>query len=315
MGQEPGFSGVVSDIGGPTANMYQMRCTRPEVEVKCKRLSCVHPKVCKLLGTDHGPLVELMRESRELPGIRKVFVASGIRMDLAQRSPEYMEELAAHHVGGHLKVAPEHTDPDVLKRMKKPDQADYAGFADAFADASKKAGKPKQYLVPYYIASHPGSDLDAMIDLALFLKRNGYRPDQVQDFIPAPFDIATCMYHTGLDPFTGEEVYIAKGMRDRKLQRALMQFFKPENYFMVREALQKAGRQDLIGSGCDALIPTHPPRQAIEARRRLANGTAEGDHYHSIANPAKGEPVGERGLPNAGYRPGRKTARRQDKKR
>jgi uncharacterized radical SAM protein YgiQ len=315
MGQDPSFSGVVSDIGGPTANMYQMRCTRPEVEVKCKRLSCVHPKVCKLLGTDHGPLVDLMREGREVPGIRKVFVASGIRMDLAQRSPEYMEELAAHHVGGHLKVAPEHTDPEVLKRMKKPDQADYAGFAEAFQDASAKAGKPKQYLVPYYIASHPGSDLDAMIDLAVFLKRNGYRPDQVQDFIPAPFDIATALYYTGIDPFTGEEVYVAKGLRDRKMQRALMQFFKPENYFMVREALLKAGRGDLIGNGCDCLIPAHPPRQAIEARRRQANGTAEGDHYHSVANPAKGEPVGERGLPNPGYRPGRKTARRQDRKR
>jgi hypothetical protein len=152
-----------------------------------------------------------------------------------------------------------------------------------------------------------------MIDLAVFLKRNGYKPDQVQDFIPAPFDIATCMYHTGLDPFTGEEVVVAKGLRDRKMQRALMQFFKPENYFMVREALLKAGRADLIGSGCDCLIPANPPRQAIEARRRQANAVAEGDHYHSIANPAKGEPVGERGLPNKGYRPGRKTARRQDK--
>ena len=308
MGQDPNFSGVVSDIGGPTANMYQMRCTRPDVEAKCKRLSCVHPKVCKLLGTDHGPLVELMREGREVPGIRKVFVASGIRMDLAQRSPEYMEELAAHHVGGHLKVAPEHTDPDVLKRMKKPDQADYAGFADAFQDASRKAGKPKQYLVPYYIASHPGSDLDAMIDLALFLKRNGYRPDQVQDFIPAPFDIATCMYHTGLDPFTGEEVYTAKHLRDRKLQRALLQFFKPENYFEVREALQKAGRQDLIGSGCDALIPANPPRVALQARMAKANKSiTEGRYVHTIAGESK--PAADR--QTAGYRPHRQTARRR----
>jgi radical SAM superfamily enzyme YgiQ (UPF0313 family) len=226
-----------------------------------------------------------------------------------------MEELAAHHVGGHLKVAPEHTDPDVLKRMKKPDVEDYGGFAEAFKDASERAGKPKQYLVPYFIASHPGSDLSAMIDLAVFLKRNGYRPDQVQDFIPAPFDIATCKYHTGLDPFTGEEVYTAKHLRDRKLQRALLQFFKPENYFEVREALLKAGRRDLIGSGCDALIPANPPKVAIDAKRRQANAVAEGDHYHSIANPAKGELVGERGLPNQGYRPGRKTARRQDKTR
>jgi uncharacterized radical SAM protein YgiQ len=307
MGQDKGFSGVVSDIGGPTANMYQMRCTRPEVEAKCKRLSCVHPKVCKLLGTDHGPLVELMRESREVPGVRKVLVASGIRMDLAQRSPEYMEELAAHHVGGHLKVAPEHTDPDVLRRMKKPDVEDYAGFADAFREASDKAGKPKQSLVPYFIASHPGSDLDAMIDLAVFLKRNGYRPDQVQDFIPAPFDIATCMYYTGIDPFTGDEVFTAKHLRDRKLQRALLQFFKPENYFEVREALLKAGRGDLIGSGCDALIPSNPPKQALQARRaRAERDVAEGRYVHTSPKP---EPDGPR--PSSGYRPGRKTARRR----
>ena len=314
LGQDPEFSGTVSDIGGPTANMYQMRCTKPEVEAICKRLSCVHPKVCKLLGTDHGPLVELMRESREVPGIDRVHVASGVRMDLAQKAPEYLEELAAHHVGGHLKVAPEHTDPDVLKRMKKPEINDYQSFDAAFKAASRRAGK-KQYTVPYFIASHPGSDLNSMIDLALFLKRNGYRPDQVQDFIPAPFDIATCMYHTGIDPFTGDEVYTARKLNDRKMQRAILQFFKPENYFEVRKALLEAGRGDLIGSGCDALIPASPPRQAIEARRQRANGTVDGDHYHSVANPAKGEPVGERGLPNPGYRPGRKTARRQDKRR
>jgi uncharacterized radical SAM protein YgiQ len=314
LGRDPEFKGVVSDIGGPTANMYQMRCTRPEVEAKCKRLSCVHPKVCKLLGTDHGPLIDLMRSSRQVPGVHKVLVASGVRMDLAQQSPEYLRELAANHVGGHLKVAPEHTDPEVLKRMKKPEINDYQSFDRAFQAASRRAGKT-QYTVPYFIASHPGSDLNAMIDLALFLKRNGYRPDQVQDFIPAPFDIATAIYHTGIDPFTGEAVYVAKGLRDRKMQRALMQFFKPENYFTVREALLKAGRADLIGTGCDCLITAHPPRQAIEARRRQANGTAEGDHYHSIASPASGEPAGERGLPNPGYRPGRTSARRQEKQR
>ena len=304
MGADPEFSGVVSDIGGPTANMYQMRCTKPEVEAKCKRLSCVHPKVCKLLGTDHGPLVDLMRKSREVEGVRKVFVASGVRMDLAQMSSEYMNELAAHHVGGHLKVAPEHTDPEVLKRMKKPEINDYGGFDAAFHKASEKAGKPKQYTVPYFIASHPGSDLDAMIDLAIFLKRNGYKPDQVQDFIPAPFDIATCMYYTGLDPFTGEAVHTAKGLRDRKMQRALMQFFKPDNYFMVREALLKAGRSDLIGSGCDALIPANPPKAALEAKRRQANDSlGEGKYVHQI--DASPQPVA------GGYRPGRKTAQRR----
>jgi uncharacterized radical SAM protein YgiQ len=311
MAADPEFAGVVSDVGGPTANMYQMRCTRPEVEAKCKRQSCVHPTICKLLGTDHGPLVELLRRARTEPGVRKVLVASGVRMDLAQLSPEYLRELAEHHVGGHLKVAPEHTDPHVLGLMKKPENDSFEGFARAFKTASREAGKPKQYLVPYYIASHPGSDLHAMIDLALFLKRNGYRPDQVQDFIPAPFDVATCMFYTGIDPFTKQQIYVAKGLRDRKMQRALMQFFKPENWFTVREALIQAGRQDLIGNGCDCLIPAQPPKEAIEARRRRAN---DPDHYHTVANPAKGEQPGEQGLPNKGYRPGRKTARRQGKK-
>jgi uncharacterized radical SAM protein YgiQ len=316
---DPEFKGVISDVGGPTANMYEMRCTRPDVEAKCKRLSCVHPSICKLLGTDHGPLIGLVREARRQPGIRKVVVSSGLRMDLAQLSPEYVRELAEHHVGGRLKVAPEHTDPGVLERMKKPSIQNFGRFARMFEKASKKAAKAKQYLVPYFIASHPGSDLAAMIHLALYLKRNGYRPDQVQDFIPAPFDIATALYYTGVDPFTKKPVTVAKGMRDRKMQRALMQFFKPENWFTVREALIEAGRQDLIGSGCDCLIPANPPKEALEARRRQANRSVQGydDHYHTVANPAKGEKPGERGAgppTPTGYRPGRKSqTRRQGK--
>ncbi|HMB08777.1 MAG TPA: DUF3362 domain-containing protein, partial [Isosphaeraceae bacterium] len=263
---------------------------------------------------DHGPLIDLMRKSREVPGIERVLVASGIRMDLAQRSPQYMEELARHHVGGHLKVAPEHTDANVLRLMKKPDSDDFQGFAKASRKASEKAGK-KQFLVPYYISSHPGSDLNAMIDLAVFLKRNGYRPDQVQDFIPAPFDIATCMFYTGLDPFNGKEVFVARNLSDRKLQRALLQFFKPENYFEVRQALLQAGRPDLIGSGCDALIPDHPPKAALRARRERANRALdEGRFVHTIPSPATSaaEPPRppEKKL-SAGYRPGRKTARRR----
>src|SRR5207248_5390439 len=168
MAADPEFAGVISDIGGPTANMYEMRCTRPDVEAKCERRSCVHPTICKLLGTDHCPLTDVMKKARSEPGIRKVLVASGIRMDLAQLSPEYLRELAAHHVGGHLKVAPEHTDTHVLEMMKKPENGNFESFAEAFKQASKEAGKPKQYLVPYYIASHPGSDLHAMIDLTLF---------------------------------------------------------------------------------------------------------------------------------------------------
>jgi len=313
--QDPQFKGVISDIGGATANMYTMRCSRPEIEAKCKRLSCIHPGICKLLGTDHGPLIDLMKKVRDVDGIRKVFVASGIRMDLAQLSPEYVSELAAHHTGGRLKVAPEHTSPEVLERMKKPSVDNFGVFAEQFKKASAAAGKPKQQIVPYFIASHPGSGLAEMIDLALYLKRTGYRPDQVQDFIPAPFDIATCMYYTGLDPFTKQPVPIARNLKDRKLQRALMQFFKPENYFSVREALIQAGRTDLIG-GCDGLIPAQPPKEALDARRREANA-GRGDHYHTVANPANGEKPGERGAEppakSTGYRPGRTTQKRRFK--
>ena len=313
MTRDPQFKGVISDIGGPTANMYEMRCSRPEVEAICRRQSCVHPTICKLLGTDHGPLVKLMKDARELPGIKKVFVASGIRMDLARRSPEYMRELVRHHVGGHLKVAPEHSDTGVLNLMRKPASDDFDKFAEVFDRESKKAGKT-QYIIPYYIASHPGSDLHAMIDLAVFLKRNGYRPDQVQDFIPAPFDVATAMYYTGIDPFTKKPVYVAQHLRDRKLQRALMQFFKPENYFEVRKALEQAGRQDLIGPGCDSLIADQPPREALDKRRQDANTKFRGEYVHTIppkgSAPAMGQTAKKqsRNKPGQGYRPGRRSA-------
>ncbi|HEY1068122.1 MAG TPA: YgiQ family radical SAM protein, partial [Pirellulales bacterium] len=309
MKDDPDFKGVVSDIGGPTANMYQMKCSRPEVEAKCRRLSCVHPKICKLLGSDHGPLIQLMKASRDVEGVRKVHVASGIRMDLARRSPEYMDELVRHHVGGRLKVAPEHVSGEVLDLMKKPGPEDFLEFTNEFHAASEAAGK-KQQIVPYFIASHPGSDLNSMIDLAVFLKKNRYRPDQVQDFIPSPFDIAACMYHSGVDPFTKKPVYIAKHLRDRKLQRALLQFFKPENYFEVRQALEQAGRRDLIGGGCDCLIASVPPKEALDARRRAANAAVQGEHVHKVPNGSGG---GKGSAGKAGYRPNRKTAKRQDR--
>jgi uncharacterized radical SAM protein YgiQ len=300
LGSTKDSKGIVSDLGGPTANMYEMRCVRLEIEAICRRLSCVHPKICPLLGTDHGPLIQVMREAREQKGIRKVFVASGVRMDLARLSPEYMKELTAHHVGGHLKVAQEHTDAGTLGVMKRPAPATFQDFDRQFRQESKKAGK-EQYLVPYFISAHPGSDVKAMIDLALFLKNNGYKPEQVQDFIPAPFDIAACMYHTGLDPMTMKPVYVAKGLRDRKMQRAMMQFFKPENYFTVRIALVEAGRADLIGDGCDCLISPTPPQAAIEARRRRAKlEPTEGDYVHSRGR-----------TPTVGYRPHRESARRR----
>ena len=308
---QPGFSGTISDIGGPTANMYSMRCSRPEVEAKCRRLSCVHPTICKLLGTDHGPLKAVMREARTIPGVKRVLVASGVRMDLARRDPEYLAELAAHHVGGHLKVAPEHTDPEVLRLMKKPSADDYVEFDRAFRAASREVGK-KQFTVPYFIASHPGSGLDEMIELAVFLKRNGYKPDQVQDFIPSPFDIAACMYHTGLDPMTGEPVKVTKGLRDRRMQRALLQFFKPDNYFEVRRALEQAGRQELIGSGCDCLIPDRPPREALDRRRREATReireSVSGDHI-------RGGPGGPPAAGSAGTGPRRRVSRGRSRRR
>jgi radical SAM superfamily enzyme YgiQ (UPF0313 family) len=207
-----------------------------------------------------------------------------------------MRDLASHHVGGHLKVAPEHTDPQTLRLMKKASIDEFDRFSDGFNKASEAAGK-EQYLVPYFIASHPGTDLKAAIDLAVYLKRGGYRPDQVQDFIPAPMDVAAAMYHTGLDPFTKKPVTVAKHLRDRKLQRALMQFFKPENYFLVRQALLKAGRRDLIGDGCDCLIPTKPPPAALAARRKRAHDTPS-------ARPK------QRRAKSTGYRPGRRRATR-----
>jgi uncharacterized radical SAM protein YgiQ len=306
---QPGFKGTVSDIGGPTANMYQMKCTRPEVEAKCRRLSCVHPTVCKLLGTDHGPLKNVMREARSVEGVKRVLVASGVRMDLARRDPEYLQELAAHHVGGHLKVAPEHTDPEVLRLMKKPAADDYVEFDREFKAASRRVGK-KQYTVPYFIASHPGSGVEEMIELAVFLKQNSYKPDQVQDFIPSPFDIAACMYYTGLDPMTREPVKVTKGLKDRRMQRALLQFFKPENWFEVRRALLEAGRADLIGSGCDCLIPERPPKEALDRRRREATRAfteeTSGDHIRG-GRARPGKPRGKQARPrkSVGYRPKR----------
>lgn len=267
MAADPQFKGVVSDLGGPTANMYAMKCSRPEIEAVCRRLSCVNPTICRLLDKDHGPLIELLKDARRVPGIAQALVASGVRMDLARLSPEYMAELAGHHVGGRLKVAPEHVNPRVLALMRKPAHDTFEDFTERFAAESRKTGK-KQFLVPYFIAGHPGSDLHAMIELAVFLKHSGHKPDQVQDFIPTPHDLATAMYYTEKDPDTGEPVAVARGARDRRLQRALLQFFKPENYFDVREALIKAGRRDLMGGGPDALIAAQPPRAAILSRAK-----------------------------------------------
>ncbi|MFT7465025.1 MAG: putative radical SAM protein YgiQ [Pseudohongiellaceae bacterium] len=292
---DPQHKGVITDIGGPTANMYNMGCKSPEIEAKCHRLSCVFPSICSQLGTDHGPLVKLMEAARTRPGVRRVHVASGVRMDLAARSPEYLRQLAGHHVGGHLKVAPEHVSKRVLKQMKKPEQANFEEFAEAFQEASTAVGK-EQYLVPYFIASHPGSTLDDMIELAVFLKGAGYRPRQVQDFIPAPMDLATSVYYTGLDPHTMEPTPVATKIRDRRMQRALMQFFKDENWFEVRAALSEAGRDDLVGSGPQCLIKAKAPKAALQARaKRREKEVDRYVHEEDILGKKPGAPEGSPG--------------------
>ncbi len=284
---DPEFKGNISDIGGPTANMYKMRCTQPDVEKSCRRLSCVFPGICRHLGTDHGPLIGLMRAARARPGVKRVFVASGVRMDLATLSPEYLRELAAHHVSGHLKVAPEHVSERVLAAMKKPPTRSFTDFAERFDEASRAVGK-EQYLVPYFIASHPGSDLSDMIELAVFLKQAGYRPQQVQDFIPAPMDLATSAWHTGMDPHTLEELPVRRKLTDRRMQRALMQFFKPENWLTVEAALKAAGREDLIGDGPQCLIKAHPPAAALGARAgRRVEEFGRFVHERGLLDPRK----------------------------
>jgi radical SAM superfamily enzyme YgiQ (UPF0313 family) len=248
------FRGTITDLGGPTANMYKLACKSPDIEAKCRRLSCVHPGVCENLRTDHGPLIQLMRRVREEDGVKHVFIASGVRYDLAERSPEYVDELARHHVGGQLSVAPEHVSPRVLEKMKKPGIESYERFQAMFACASRDAGK-EQYDIPYFISGHPGSTLEDMVELALWLKKNGRRPRQVQDFIPTPMAMATCMYHTGIDPLTMEPVYTATGLRAKKLQKSLLLYWSPDQWPLAREALREAGRADLIGTGPHALVP------------------------------------------------------------
>jgi uncharacterized radical SAM protein YgiQ len=264
------FRGTITDLGGPTANMYQMKCKDEAIETACRRMSCVFPEVCENLGTDHGPLLEVMKAVREEPGVKRVFIASGVRYDLAERSPEFVAELAQHHTGGQLSVAPEHNKKDVLDRMKKPGIESYERFVDQFQCASRDAGK-EQHLVPYFISGHPGSTLRDMVELALYLKRNDLRPRQVQDFIPTPMSMAACMYYTGLDPFTKKPVYTARDLREKKLQKALLFYWDPAHHDEVREALREAKRLDLIGTKPHCLVPPASgkgslPRHMMRAR-------------------------------------------------
>jgi uncharacterized radical SAM protein YgiQ len=260
----PGFTGVVSDLGGPTANMYRLACKDPAVEAACRRPSCVFPGICPNLNTDHAPLVSLYRKARALPGIKKVLIASGLRYDLAATSPEYVRELATHHVGGYLKIAPEHTENGPLQLMMKPGLGAYDRFKQLFDKYSKEAGK-KQYLIPYFIAAHPGTTDGDMLALALWLKRNGFRADQVQAFLPSPMASATAMYHTGKNPLhrvrrQGGDVTVPKGLKVRRLHKAFLRYHDPENWPMLREALRRMGRNDLIGNGAHQLVPLYQPR-------------------------------------------------------
>jgi uncharacterized radical SAM protein YgiQ len=250
--------------------MYKMKCKDERIEKACRRLSCVYPGVCENLVTDHAPLVELLAQVRKEPGIKNAFIASGVRYDLAERSPEFVEVLAKHHTGGQLSVAPEHVDEDVLDKMKKPGAASYERFAEMFSCASEKSGKD-QHLVPYYISGHPGSTTHSMIELALYLKKRGLKPRQVQDFIPTPMSMATSMYVTGLDPFTQEPVYVAKGLREKRMQKALLQYWDVEQHDLAREALILAKRGDLIGSTERHLVPPASGKGSLsihERRRR-----------------------------------------------
>jgi uncharacterized radical SAM protein YgiQ len=273
----PGFTGVISDLGGPTANMYRMACKDPAIEASCRRLSCVYPDICPNLGTDHTPLIHLYRKARELPGVKKVLIGSGLRYDLAVRSPEYIKELVTHHVGGYLKIAPEHTEEGPLSKMMKPGMGTYDKFKRLFDAASKAAGK-EQYLIPYFIAAHPGTtDID-MLELALWLKRNGFRLDQVQTFLPTPLAIATGMWHTGKNPLKrvakdSEEVAVVRGGRQRKLHKAFLRYHDAKNWPLLREALKDMGRADLIGNGKKHLVPAWQPEEKKSAQPlRAASG-------------------------------------------
>ena len=294
----PGFTGVVSDLGGPTANMYRLACKDPKIEENCRRLSCVYPGICKNLGTNHNPLIKLYRRTRELPGIKKVLIASGLRYDLAVESPEYVKELVTHHVGGYLKIAPEHTEDGPLSKMMKPGMGSYDRFKQMFDKYSKVAGK-EQYLIPYFIAAHPGTTDEDMMNLAIWLKANGFRADQVQNFLPSPMAIATAMYHSGKDPLhkvgqRSDEMPVPKGANQRKLHKAFLRYHDANNWPLLRKALKRMGRPDLIGNGKRHLVPLWQPKGTGESdikKEEAKQGvkTFRTQHTGLPKNPTKGK--------------------------
>jgi len=294
--QVPGFTGNISDLGGPTANMYRLACKEKRIESACRRLSCVYPDICGNLDTDHRPLIRLYRRTRALPGIKRVFVASGVRYDLALRSPEYIRELVTHHVGGYLKIAPEHTEAGPLSKMMKPGIDRYDRFKRLFDKYSAEAGK-EQYLIPYFIAAHPGTSDEDMLNLALWLKANGFRPDQVQAFLPTPLAIASAMYHSGRDPLRrvsrgGGTISVVRGLKQRRLHKAFLRYHDPENWPLLREALARMGRSDLIGNGKRHLVPAWQPVQGKGANQPAnKRGDTRGRVRETSRKPRKPGPL------------------------
>jgi uncharacterized radical SAM protein YgiQ len=282
----PGFTGVISDLGGPTANMYRIACKSREIEKACRKPSCVFPGICPNLNTDHSALIQLYRKARALPGVKKILIASGVRYDLAIESPEYVKELAQHHVGGYLKIAPEAIGEGPLSKMMKPGVGTYYKFKELFDQYSKAAGK-EQYLIPYFIAAHPGTTDEDMLELALWLKKNGFRADQVQAFLPGPMATATAMWHTGKNPLRkvtrdSEGVTVPKGMKQRRLHKAFLRYHDPNNWPVLREALRRMGRADLIGNGKHQLVPSYQPAGTGDAQ--------EGKRGGSVNRPFKARP-------------------------
>jgi uncharacterized radical SAM protein YgiQ len=295
----PGFTGVISDLGGPTANMYRIACKSREIEKACRKPSCVFPGICPNLDTDHGALIQLYRKARALPGVKKILIASGVRYDLAIESPEYVKELATHHVGGYLKIAPEAIGEGPLSKMMKPGVGTYYKFKELFDKYSKLAGK-EQYLIPYFIAAHPGTTDKDMLELALWLKGNGFRADQVQAFLPSPMATATAMYHTLKNPLRrvtrdSEEVTIPKGIKQRRLHKAFLRYHDPNNWPVLREALRRMGRSDLIGNGKMQLVPSYQPAGT--------GGAEEGKRGGSVNRPFKTQHTGLPRVPKVSGKP------------
>jgi uncharacterized radical SAM protein YgiQ len=293
-----GFTGIISDLGGPTANMYRLACKSEAIETNCRKLSCVYPGVCENLNTDHSALIQLYRKARNIKGVKKILIGSGLRYDLAVKSPEYVKELVQHHVGGYLKIAPEHSEENVLSKMMKPGMGAYDEFKRMFEKFSADAGK-KQYLIPYFIAAHPGSTDEDVLNLALWLKRNDFRLDQVQTFTPTPMAMATAMYHSGKNPLRkvtpdSEVVPVPKAGNIRKLHKAFIRYHDPQNWPMLREALKKMGRADLIGNGKKHLVPAYQPAvlaQIVQSdgSRFVPKAMPKGfNQTKSFASPYKG---------------------------